>query len=77
MLGIYKGRTIASKAQVWMVAGINPRFKVPVCYDLTGPSFSSLAAADRTLEIIKRVYQESGIIIKAIIGDMGSDNVGM
>lgn len=67
---------VATHGLVFMLGGVTTRWKQTIAYHLTGNSFSSAAAKDVVLEII-RLCEKIGVRIDAIVSDMGGGNQGL
>jgi hypothetical protein len=71
-----KTQNIANHASVFMVRGLVDKWKQPVGSFLTSGTMSSIVLKSMLLTCIDKV-QETGLIVKAVICDQGSNNRSM
>ena len=69
----YKSDKLASKALVYLVAGVTDRWKIAVGYDLTRNSFKKEFVKRRIFKII-RMLKEKGVKGRSLAMDGGAVN---
>ena len=72
-LSKFKSEQLANKAQVYLLAGVNQRWKTTLGYDLTGGTFSAEALKIRIFDLIKEA-RKCGINVTGVVMDMGGTN---
>ncbi|KAH9363443.1 hypothetical protein HPB48_006021 [Haemaphysalis longicornis] len=74
--GSFPKDALATHALVFMLGGVTTRWKQTVAYEFTGNSFSA-AAAKKVIVTILTECEKMGLVVDAIVSDMGGGNQGL